>query len=167
MTAGVQRAIPETLSVAVKLTVTFVLFQPAALGCGAAAACTIGGVLSILTAGEVYVALLPARSVTVTAPATDEPSLVRDNGLCTDVEATPDTTSDAVKLIATLVLFHPAAFAGGAGDPNLTAGGVLSRLMAICTVPTLPALSGAAPAMIWFGPSVVTGTGEGQVPTPR
>src|SRR5947208_7844413 len=100
MTAGVQRAIRERLSVAVKLTVTFVLFQPAALACGATAACTVGGVLSILTVGEVYVALLPATSVTVTAPVTADPSVVTDNGLGTDVEATPERPSEAVKLIA-------------------------------------------------------------------
>src|SRR5438093_288596 len=117
---------PESASRPLKLTVSSVLFHPAALGCGAAAVCTVGGALSILTAGEVNVAVLPAASVAVTVPVTADPSLVSDNGLGTEVDAGPERASVAVKLIATSLLFHPAAFAAGAGDPNVTTGGVLS-----------------------------------------
>ena len=46
VTSGVQLAMPERPSWPVKLTVTFVLFQAAVFGCGVAAACAVGGVLS-------------------------------------------------------------------------------------------------------------------------
>src|SRR5207244_2009340 len=87
------------------------------------------GVLSILTVGDVYVAVFPATSLTVTGPFTDAPSVVSDKGLGSDVEAMPDRLSVATKLTVTFVLFHPAAFAVGVGDPNVTVGGVLSILI--------------------------------------
>src|SRR5712691_2737017 len=71
-----QLATPDRLSLQVKLTVTSVLFQPFAFGAGLRAAVIVGGVLSILTAGEVKVALFPARSATVTVPVTAPPSAV-------------------------------------------------------------------------------------------
>jgi len=162
MTAVEQLAIPERLSVPVKVTVTFVLFQPAALACGATAAWTVGGVLSILIVGEVYVALLPATSVTVTAPATAAPSVASDNGLGTDVEATPERTSEEVKPIATLLLFHPAAFAAGTADPNVTTGGVLSIFTGgDVNVAVLPARSVIVTTPLTDDPSAVTDKGLG------
>src|SRR5438046_2313729 len=104
---------PERLSVPVKLTVTVVLFQPAALGWGEAEAWAVGAVLSILTEGEVNVAVFPATSVTVTLPFMVVPSLLNDNGLGIEVEATPDSASTTVNGTETFVLFHPAAFAAG------------------------------------------------------
>src|SRR2546425_12995094 len=113
---------PESASVPLKLTATSVLFHPAAFGAGKAAACAIGGVLSILTEGEVKVAVLPAASFTVTLPLTDAPSAVSDSGLGTDVDATPDRLSSVVKGKATFVLFHPAALAAGAAAANVSVG---------------------------------------------
>src|SRR5271168_3163224 len=62
MGAG-QTAMPEPESEHVKVTVTLELFQPLALGAGAATAVIVGGVLSIFT-DSVAEAVLPALSVT-------------------------------------------------------------------------------------------------------
>ena len=67
---------PERLSVPVKLTVTFVLFQPLAFGAGEAMAWAVGAVLSIFTGGDVKLPVLPAKSVAVTLPVTGDPSVV-------------------------------------------------------------------------------------------
>src|SRR6266852_2073043 len=63
--AGSQVSMPERLSVPLNVTVTFVLFQPAALGAGEALAVTVGGVLSMLMPVWVSEAVLPALSVQV------------------------------------------------------------------------------------------------------
>jgi hypothetical protein len=55
---------PEVASPQVKVTVGFVLFQPAALGAGETAAVIVGGVWSKLTVTEAL-AVFPAISVTV------------------------------------------------------------------------------------------------------
>src|SRR5437870_13799360 len=85
-----------------------------------------------------------STSVTVTVPLTAAPSAVRVSGLGTDVAATPDNASAAVYGKATLVLFHPAAFAAGvAAAPNASVGGVLSILIPATVTGglTLPATS--------------------------
>src|SRR5437660_631677 len=88
---------------------------------------TAGGVLSILKAGLVKVAVLPATSVTVTVPVTAAPSAVSTNGLVAGlVLATPDRASAAVKGTETFVLFHPAALGAGVAVPKVSVGGVLS-----------------------------------------
>ena len=58
-------AMSESVSVPAKVTVTSVLFQPAAFAAGDGVAVTLGAVLSMLTPDTVAEALLPARSVTV------------------------------------------------------------------------------------------------------
>jgi hypothetical protein len=114
VTGFVHEATPEPLSVPVKLTVTSVLFQPWAFGPGEALALAVGGVLSILTAGDWNVLLLPAASVTVTAPVTDAPSDVSISGLLAGfVETTPDRLSVVVKENDTSVLCQPFPFAAG------------------------------------------------------
>src|SRR5438034_6303110 len=122
---------PESEFDPVKLTLTFVLFQPAPLGGGEAAAVAVGAVLSILTGGEVKLAVLPATSVTVTLPLTDVPSVVSTKGLGIEVDATPERLSAGVKPKLTLVLFQPAAFAGGSTAANVSVGGVLSIFTAV------------------------------------
>src|SRR5882762_7758033 len=88
---------------------------------------TVGGVLSIFTGGEVNIAVLPARSVTVMAAVTALPSVVSVTGLAVVLLAsTPDTASLVVNAIDTLVLFHPVAFAAGLGAPNVAVGSVVS-----------------------------------------
>src|SRR2546426_4458475 len=87
---------------------------------------TVGGVLSIFTAGEVNVALFPARSATVTVCVTPLPSVVRTSGFDGVVAASPERLSAAANAIETLPLFQPAAFGEGVGDAKVTVGGVLS-----------------------------------------
>src|SRR2546423_1760994 len=77
----------------------------------------------------------------------------------------PDKASPPAKLTVTFVLFQPFAFGYGDAVARDT-GGVLSKLMAIWAVTVFPALSVAVPATMWFAPSVLTVTGEGQLATP-
>src|SRR5207302_10115568 len=124
-------ASPDKASVALNETVTFELFHPLVLAEGDWTAVITGGVLSILTEGDLKVALLSALSVTVTVSLTDDPSAANNNGLDTELDATPDRLSAGVKLNVTFVLFQPAAFGAGEGVPNATVGGVISVLMPI------------------------------------
>src|SRR2546428_166874 len=103
-----------------------------------------GAVLSILTAGEVNVALLPARSVTVTVPVTAFPSADRTRGPVGLAGSNPERLSLAVKGIETSVLFQPAALGGGLGEPKESVGGLLSmRTVRVCAGSSFPALSRA------------------------
>ena len=106
---------------ALNVVVTSSLFHPFALGGGLKVEVITGGVLSIFTAGDVRVAVLPAPSVTVTMPVTDGPSVVSTSGLGTDWETSPDRLSAAVKLSVTFVLFQPPALGAGLGAPNVSA----------------------------------------------
>src|SRR2546425_12565381 len=101
----------------------------------------MGGVLSIFTGGEVYVAVFPATSATVTLPVTADPSTVSTRGLGAEVEASPDKASVAVKGTFTFVLFQPAALATGTAAPKATTGGGLSGFtvgdMKVAEVPAI------------------------------
>src|SRR5258705_435628 len=108
---------PESPSVALKCTATAVLFQPFAFA-AVRVNVTAGPDLSIFEEGDVAVAILPARSVTVTVPFTFEPSVDNINGLAGDPGVRPDNASDAAKLMLTFVLFQPAAFGAGVAVPN-------------------------------------------------
>lgn len=166
---GEQFAMPESVSVPVTVTVTFVLFQPAAFAWGAAAACAVGAVLSIFTGDEAYVAVLPATSVAVTLPVTADPSAVSKIGLGTEVEANPDKASVTVNGTFTFVLFHPAALAAGVAGPNVTTGGVLSIFTeADVKVAVLPARSVTVTVPMTDAPSAVStrGLGTDVDPTP-
>ena len=55
-------AMPDKVSLQLKLTVTFVLFQPFALACGLEDAVMVGRVLSMLTVRVFVVSMLPALS---------------------------------------------------------------------------------------------------------
>src|SRR5207244_1219196 len=118
----------ERLSVPVNVTVTSVLFHPFTLGRGRAAATASGAFLSIFTAGDVNVLLLPAASVTTTVPLTLVPSTLNTRGLATEVEATPDKLSFVVNETRTSLLFQPAAFGAGSAAPNCSVGTVVSML---------------------------------------
>src|ERR1035441_8095170 len=74
-----------------------------------------GAVSSILTTGEIKLALFPARSVAVTTPETAAPWAERTSGLAGFVDATPAPVSLAVNGMVTLVLFQPFAFGAGTG----------------------------------------------------
>ena len=56
----------------------------------------VGAVLSMLTTGERYMALLPALSVTITVRVCPAPSLVNCSGLLGLLEATPERPSAVV-----------------------------------------------------------------------
>src|SRR5438067_1668964 len=117
--SAVQLSTPERTSTPLKCTVTSVSFQPFTFGAGAREALATGGVLSILTVGDVNTAEFPATSTTVTAPFTAEPSELSVNGLAGNDAATPDRLSAVVYAKETLVLFQPFAFAGGFAAPNI------------------------------------------------
>src|SRR5262245_60041998 len=128
-TGLVQVSMPDRESLPLNVTVTSVLFQPLALGAGKAAADAVGTVLSIFTTGEVKVALLPAKSVTVTVPVTAAPSVESTKGLAAGlVEPTPDSGSTGVNENETSLLFHPFPLAAGLAAPNVRVGAVASRL---------------------------------------
>jgi hypothetical protein len=161
-TGAEQLAIPDRAFVPVMLTVTFVLFQPAAFDCGEAAALAVGGIFSILTGGEVKIAVFPATSVTITLPLTDGPSLVSNNGLGMEVEATPDKLSAVVKPKLTFVFCQPAALGGGAAVANVSVGGVLSILtLADLNVALFPATSVTVTVPVTDDPSLVKVRGLG------
>src|SRR5207249_1495199 len=118
--------------------------------------------LSIFAVGEVKAALFPATSVTVTLPLTDAPSVVNDNGLGTDVEATPESASAAVNGTEMLVLFQPAAFGAGAAAPKVSVGAVLSILNAgEVNVAMFPAISVTVTVAVTVEPSVARDSGLG------
>src|SRR3989454_8573510 len=93
------------------------------------------------------VAVLPALSVAVTVPFTDDPSVASVKGLDSTVDITPERLSAGEKRRDTLVLFQPAALGGGFGAAKPTVGGVLSILMPLIRagVLTFPALSRQVP----------------------
>src|SRR4051812_43498083 len=110
----------------------------------------------MLTAGEVAVVLLSARSVAVTVPLTFRPSAERMSGLLGAGEATPDPPASlTVNGIVTLPLYQPAALAIVVGGPKLTVGGVRSMLISVRVMPALlAALSVAVPVALCPAPSV-------------
>ena len=98
-------------AVQVKLTVTFVLFQPAAFGDGATIGTICGGVLemfSVICAD----AVLPATSVAVPLIICPAPAVLTVCG--GGHVATPESVSAHKKVTVTAEVFHPAAL--GAGD---------------------------------------------------
>src|SRR5919201_4121926 len=99
-------ATPESASVALKLTVTSVLFQPAAFGGGLEAAFRSGGVLSRFTV-TLVLAAFPARSVAVPVTTCLAPSPDTETG--GGHAAIPLVASEQVKLTVASVLFQPCA----------------------------------------------------------
>src|SRR4051794_32656742 len=94
-----------------KLTTTFELFQPDALGEGLAVFEMSGTVLSILTAADA-VAENPALLTAVPGTSCFAPSVESETGAVH--EAMPTTGSVQLKLTVTFALFQPAEFGGGA-----------------------------------------------------
>ena len=127
-----------------KLTVTLVLFQPAALGAGVIATVIVGGVSSILTVALVLFEF-PATSVALPVAVWPAPSCVKLTGEAQ--VATPDSASAQLKLTVTLVLFQPKLLARGLNVAAML-GGVLSILTFVLGVAVFPALSVAVPGML-------------------
>jgi hypothetical protein len=122
----VQLLMPEIVSEHVKATVTSELFQPNAFAAGLRLPVIVGVILSSFTVTE-PVPALPRRSVAedvfVTPVVFDDCESPAGVGPLATPEPPP---SFADHVIATLLLFHPAAF--GAGESAaVTAGPVLSR----------------------------------------
>ena len=130
---------PERLSVALKLTVTLWLVQPAG-----AVTVVLGGVLSMFTPGLVAFVWLPARSLTIAGAVSPWPLplIVAGDG---QVPSMPEKPSAQVQLIVTGVLYQPAAFGALAGAP-VSVGRVVSMLIEPTVVLLwLSALSTATP----------------------
>src|SRR3954453_7547902 len=98
-------------SVAFRLTVTVLLFQPAG-----ALAPVVGAVRSMLTATLSAVVLLPALSVTVAVSLRPLPSPVMV--LFVGLEATPERSSFAVQSIVTSPLYQSLPLAATVGLPD-------------------------------------------------
>jgi hypothetical protein len=144
MTGAVQEAMPDPASVPLKLTVTFVLFQPLAFGAGKALALADGAILSIRTVTTLLAALtFPALSEVVCA--VDEPEAVRSWSAGQDTM--PEPPSVQVKCTVTLALYQPAAVGEVVAAATIV-GAVLSILYVstLLGALTFPALSVAVSA---------------------
>ena len=102
-------------------------------------------------------AVLPARSVTVTMPVTSLPSVVNTKGLVGRLLSTPESASAAVYGTDTSVLFQPAALGAGIAVPQLKLGVVLSILKADeVNVAMFPAMSVTVTMPVTLLPSTVS-----------
>ena len=115
-----QLTTPETGSEHVNVTVTAVLFQPAAFGAGVTVAVIVGAVVSIDTVA-VAVAVLPAVSVAVPVTCWPAPSVDTTTG----AGHTANLEPVHVNVTVTAVLFHPAAFGAGLAVAVIVSGSVL------------------------------------------
>ena len=121
-----QLLIPDSPSEQVKLTVTFVLFQPFAFAAGARLPEIVGAVLSNFTTTD-PVPELPTWSLAVDVFVTPAVSAVTLSVAGVGPDPMPDPASVAPHVIVAFDLLQPAAF--GAGDTApVTAGAVLSRM---------------------------------------
>jgi hypothetical protein len=137
---AVQLAMPDKASAPLKVTVTLVLFQPAAFGAGDAAAAAVGAVRSILTVTEA-VRTNPAPFVAVqetTVPAVSVVKLVGSQ-LVNSV-LIPEIGSLTFQLTVVADLSQPAALGVGA-TVGVTSGGVVSIRTTVETVVVKPAPS--------------------------
>jgi hypothetical protein len=110
----VQEAMPEPpTSVPLKLTVTFVLFHPAAFAAGEAAASAVGFVLSTFTVWDAL-PVFPATSLhvafRVSVPSPEEVELVVQFAASIP---DPPALSDQFHVTVTSVLVHPFVLAAG------------------------------------------------------
>jgi len=101
---------------------------------------SVGGVLSMLSV-TLTLAEFPARSVAVPLTTCPKPSVVTITGSLT--EAIPESESAATNVTATSVLFQPLVLGGGFREIVMVGGVLSSRMVALFTPSTLPALSTA------------------------
>src|SRR6266852_1573700 len=112
---------PDRLSVALRLTVTSLVYQPLLPAVPLATEVVVtGGVRSMLMPETVALAVLPALSVAVPVAVWPAPSPERVTGPVT--LATPDCPPMAVKLTVTGALYQPLAFGGRSGAPVMVSG---------------------------------------------
>ena len=130
---------PESASLQLQLSVTFVLFQPLAFAAGVRETNVMtGAVLSILMPLCVFDAELPALSVQVPIELKAAPSAVKV-WLTVGLTA-PDVASEQFQLTVTSVLFQPLAFAAGVRETKLIVGLVASRLTVTLCIEVPPVL---------------------------
>src|SRR5260370_23888598 len=129
---------PDSASVPANVTVTLVLFQPAALGAGVADAIATGGVMSSLSVTDTDPAS-PAPSATVHVNVVPGVSMVTVTGSqpVTLSKVIPEMLSVAVQLKLAAVLFHPAAFGVGRTVATIE-GGLVSTLTVTDPEPVAP-----------------------------
>ena len=106
------------------VTVTEVLFQPAAFGVGTTVAVIVGGVVSIETVADAD-AELPATSSTARETARSAPSVDTTTG--SGQPATPEPASVHVNVIVTGALYQPPE-SGARSTAAVMTGGVESTL---------------------------------------
>ena len=87
----------------------------------------VGGYRSMLKGGDVYVVLLPARSVTTNCPVTPVPSWLMISGFSLLVVYTPESASFALNVIATFILFQPWSSGKAMTSTAVTVGATVSR----------------------------------------
>lgn len=130
--------------VQVKLTVTFVLFQPCAFAAGDPAAAIDGSVSSTFRLTLVD-AVFPATSVAV--PDTVWFAPLEETRIGCGHCAIPESESEQVKLTVTFELFHPAE--SGVGETLAVIDGAVSSMLTFTVVVAVtPALSVAVPLTV-------------------
>src|SRR6187549_1674389 len=129
----------EAASSIVQVTCTSPRYQPALPAVPVTDAVITGAERSMFTTGDVKVAALPAKSVTVTCCVRPAPSWLKVSGLPLLVENTPDPHASAVvNGMLTSPLFQPLAPGAGLIAPKVSVGGVTSRLILIRCSDTPP-----------------------------
>ena len=136
--------------------------EPATVSCGA--------VKSMFNAGEVVKeAELPDLSVTTTVLVRPVPSTLITTGLPGKLDATPERLSAVIYANDTLVLFQPAAFAGGLAALNANVGGTLSMTNWSCetsVVAVIIAAAGTVAAELTYCPVAVAVKVTSPLPPP-
>ncbi len=156
---------PERASLQAKLTVTGLLFQPAALAAGVREPTIIGMPLSMLMLPRVTVAVLPAWSEAVPETLWPLPSVETVTGA--GQVSTPERVSAQAKVTVTSVLFQPSGLASST-RAAVTDGAVRSMLTPVRVAEALlPARSVAVPLAPRLVPSALRVTGLGQLSMPE
>jgi hypothetical protein len=159
---------PDNLSAIVPEIVTGTIFPSGGQSiAGFAETVSTGGVLSMLIPFAVDVAGLPARSVQTPLTDCPAPSEERTVGAGGLPAAKPERLSAHVKLIVTLLLFHPLVFGAGERAARIV-GGVVSMLISlIVVVDGLPAKSTHVPVADCPAPSADKSVGAGGLPAAK
>src|SRR5205807_779504 len=156
-----QIAMPDKLSEQKKLTITSVLFHPAALGAGAGLALITGGVPSRLTVADAL-AVFPAWSVALPVMIWALPSVFTGTGGGQDTMS--ETLGVQTKPTVTSVLFQSAALGVGLTFAVIE-GVVFSIFSGTATEVLFPARSLTEAVICSAFPSVLTTCGDGQLPS--
>ncbi len=131
---------PDSASLQVQVTVTSLLFQPAALAAGFwIGAVRVGLVRSMLIPPWLAEAVLPATSVQVPLAVWPAPSSSRTSAML--ALTAPEVSSSQFHMTVTAALFQPSPLAAGARLRRLIPGAVLSNIRPKLAPWVLPASS--------------------------